>query len=46
MRIAYDDENRVYQVILDSDPDDDEDGIADAADSFWLGDYQRIKRQL
>ena len=45
MRIAYDDENRVYQVILDSDPDDDEDGIADAADSFWLGDYQRIKRQ-
>lgn len=46
MRIAYDDENRVYQVILDSEPDDEEeDGIADAADSFWLGDYQRIKRQ-
>lgn len=46
MKIAYDDENRVYQVILDSEPDDEEeDGIADAADSFWLGDYQRIKRQ-
>lgn len=46
MKIAYDDENRVYQVILDSEPDDEEEnGIADAADSFWLGDYQRIKRQ-